>query len=461
MLVIKDRRKLYEQLRIKHPVFIYKKYTYAVINNELEINFFFFLGEKKTFTARHIFILPLNFDKNRLSDSLFRNIIFNMGMIELISYWKAACSPSLIIEAGYLDDHQLHFWKKTYKHGLGEFFYTNGIKPEEDFITISSIGKEKYDSSIAQDDSDDRILVPIGGGKDSVVTLELLSNRRNCVPFIMNPREASNQTVQLAGYSSGEIITSKRFIDSELLELNGTGYLNGHTPFSAMLAFTTVLVAYLYGIKEIALSNESSANEPTIPGTKINHQYSKSLDFEIDFSEYLNKYIVRDINYFSFLRPLNELSITKLFTRFHHHFDSFKSCNVGSKTDSWCGKCPKCLFTFIMLAPFTGLGPLTAIFGKNLFDDSSLIPAVDQLSGVANEKPFECIGTVDEVNAALQYFAGMLKKDNYPVLIDHYLKEVPLKADVGADFSRLLREFGQHNIPDDELVNILKTSMNV
>ena len=163
------------------------------------------------------------------------------------------------------------------------------------------------------------------------------------------------------------------------------------------------MIGFATNSKYIALSNESSANEPTVPDSEINHQYSKSVEFENDFRNYVNDYISSDIQYFSFLRPINEVQIASLFAKNKEYYKVFKSCNVGSKTDSWCGKCPKCLFTWIIMSPFIPENELIEIFGKNLLNDNDLIPIVKQLKGEVEVKPFECVGTVEEVNACLRF----------------------------------------------------------
>jgi hypothetical protein len=106
----------------------------------------------------------------------------------------------------------------------------------------------------------------------------------------------------VAGFDTLEqIFIIEREIDPLLLKVNAKGYLNGHTPFSAMLAFYTVLAAHLTQTRDIALSNESSANEATIVGTEINHQYSKSLEFERDFQDYVAHFMNDCAHYYSHL----------------------------------------------------------------------------------------------------------------------------------------------------------------
>jgi hypothetical protein len=219
------------------------------------------------------------------------------------------------------------------------------------------------------------------------------------IPLIVNPRGATLNCVKTAGYGENDFIVINRTLDPTMLQLNAEGYLNGHTPFSALLAFISVLVAFGSRSKYIALSNENSANESTVPGTNINHQYSKSIEFERDFRNYVAENLNNKVQYFSFLRPLSELQIASLFAQCEAYHPVFRSCNVGSKTDSWCGHCPKCLFTWIILSPFLSREKLTAIFGMDLMADASLQPIMEELNGTAVVKPFECVGTVEEVRA--------------------------------------------------------------
>jgi len=449
-----DRSNLYRQLRREYTYFSYESFSYALVNSELHIFFEFNLADKYNFRPEIKLPLPANFDADILTGSLFRNIIFNMGMVELLSYWKAACPPRLIVKPVSLSSEQIKWWKKLYLNGLGEFFYENGIIPAEDFVNIIPEGEERLEKEPFV--GNEEVLVPVGGGKDSVVTLELLSKLKKCRPFIVNPREASINSANTAGFGMDEIIMLSRSIDPQLLELNSQGFLNGHTPFSAMLAFTSTLVAVIYGTREIALSNESSANEPSIPGTNINHQYSKTLEFENDFREYLSEFITDGIEYYSFLRPLNELQIARIFSSFPAHFSSFRSCNVGSKSDSWCGKCSKCLFTYIVLSPFIGHGQLMQIFGKDLFEDESLIPLLEQLCGIAEEKPFECVGTLEEVNAAIRTYIQKNQDREMLVLLMHYVRHKDQDKVLPDKMELLLKEFGMHNIPGKEKVQMLK-----
>lgn len=412
----------FEELRKIHPLFCYESFNYKYDGRSFDLDFHFRLSDEIQFRphARISWNDRLFRKYNELSASDIDNLVFHIGMMELISYWKAACPPLVQIKSADLTASQVSFWKKLYFNGLGEFFYTNSIPADENtFMDLVPAGTADYPAFSAE--LPEKAIVPVGGGKDSSVTAGLMQKGAiDWVPMVINPREATRQVIQAAGSSDNETVIINRQIDPLLLELNRAGYLNGHTPFSALLAFYSLLAAYLTGRSDIILSNESSASEPTIPGTTINHQYSKSFEFEYDFRNYCRQFISPGFNYFSLLRPLTELQIAGFFSRMPHFFGHFKSCNAGSKTDTWCGKCPKCLFTYIILSPYIDPDRLIRLFGRNLFDDPELQGILDELTGNAETKPFECIGTIEEVNLALTSLIERYQGQPLPFLLEYY-----------------------------------------
>jgi len=387
----------------------------------------------------------------------YRNLLFHIGMIELISYWKTACPPEVIIKNHKLSETQVLWWKNVYYQGLGEFFYTNSITTSiDDFMTITSEGE-----SFETDDFnlDETVIVPVGGGKDSVVTLELISKSEKIRPFIMNPRGATIECARVSGFGNDSFFEVNRRLDPLLLQLNAQGFLNGHTPFSALLAFYSLLVSAITGHRNIALSNESSANEPTVAGTEVNHQYSKSYAFEADFRNYVRSYISGSFNYFSFLRPLNELQIAKLFAEQVKYYPVFKSCNAGSKTDIWCCNCPKCLFAFTILSPFIPVIEMVHIFGKNLFEMPQMLTYLKQLTGIDEVKPFECVGTIDEVNAALQIFIDQRLHEKLPLLIDYYSNTTNFPKYSPVLAKTILAEFNTEHFLEPRFLQIIQKGL--
>ena len=411
--------KTYSSLRVAHPTFYYKNYEIDIKNGSICITYHFEIENLAKFSP--CWELPIGENAVEISDKNFQAMVFNLGLAELVSYWKITCSPKVKIECGNLSPRQINWWKKLYYHGLGEFFYLNHINADENFMRIECAGQPDAISPSKRFLKGN--LIPVGGGKDSNVTLELLHDfKSDNHPYIINPRGATVDSVLVAGYTN--TLTAKRTLDKEMLRLNKEGYLNGHTPFSAIVAFSSVLTAYVNNIKYVVLSNESSANESTVAGSTVNHQYSKSFEFENDFNTYEKEFIKSGVYYFSLLRPLSEYQIASYFSKLENYHGVFKSCNKGSHTNIWCADCPKCLFVYCILSPFLSPDELTKIFGRDMGSDENLISTLNQLIGnETDEKPFECVGSRDEVNFAL--CEAIKKWDNLPLLFEYY-KSTPL-----------------------------------
>ena len=411
----------FEKLRAAHPIFTYEGYEYRVTDGILYIRFDFKIGDNIRFQPE-MSLEGTQYVAYPDDLTTLEGFIFNIGMIELISYWKCCCCPEIHIRPYRLDEDQQFWWKKLYWNGLGEFYYRNHLQClPDDFLhfTFDENAPHYQSLNFVKSELSDRVIVPIGGGKDSVVTLEELRVHREVIPFIINPRGATIDCARIAGFEMPQqVLVLHREIAPRLLELNREGYLNGHTPFSAMLAFYTTLLSAVTGVRDVALSNESSANEPTIPGTYINHQYSKSLEFEEDFRDYVQTYMGDCNHYFSYLRPLTELQIAEKFARYPQYFKVFKSCNAGSKENKWCCNCPKCLFAYIILSPFIDDATMIDIFGEDLLNKAELSQTFEELAGLSLNKPFECVGTIGEVNQALRMLCQS-RGDKY--LIKHYI----------------------------------------
>ncbi len=249
--------------------------------------------------------------------------------------------------------------------------------------------------------------MPFSGGRDSIATLEKLKEQKKEITlFSVNPIKQIQKTAEVSGMRKQIVV--KRGIDKKLLELNKKGYLNGHTPFTALLSFLSVLCAFLFDCKRIVFSNEKSANEGNTKylGKTINHQYSKSSEFEKKFKSYCKKYLVKNINYHNFLRKYTDLEISKMFGKYPKYFSVFSSCNAAMKIkpslkSRWCGKCPKCLFVYMTLYPYLKKQELIKIFNEDLFEKKELLSIMKSLIGQGKHKPFECVGTYKESRTAL------------------------------------------------------------
>lgn len=412
----------YSELIRKYPVMYYHGYHIEETDDEICISFDFETKGLSSFAPT--FRLPKPHGSERVSHfRVFREAVFSLGMVELISYWKISCPPQVIVECGALNDEQISWWKKLYINGLGEFFYKNGIHTDmESFMHLCSAGKPA-EGEEAKDVFQGN-LIPVGGGKDSFVTLDILrdfhdENRTFVIGKVMSAVHSSIA----AGYDVPQLIRAERTLDPRMLELNRQGYLNGHTPFSALAAFASYLAAFVWKRRYIVLSNEASANESTVKGSTVNHQYSKTFEFEQDFNHYADRWLDGRIHYFSLLRGLSELQIAGIFATLKQYHSVFRSCNVGSKEEKWCGHCAKCLFVALMMRAYLSADEVTAIFGRDMLDDPEMKELFNELSGISDNKPFECVGTRDEVNVAIAMGIRRSEEagEKLPLLYRYYL----------------------------------------
>lgn len=452
--------KKYKDLRDKYPTIVYKDYKTIDTNTHIVTEYTYTLGE-------HTFTPTISIDKKYITNKNIDNIfleylLFNYGLVNIINYFKLTCPKEIIVECGYLEKEQTEFFKKLIYNGLSEYFYRNEIDLSYDEFTNFKINSDKkFEFNITNVFNGNLILV--GGGKDSITSLELLKNEKNnnkCFLFERNiyPKNMpSYNSIYMAGYTDNDILIFESEIDALLLKLNKEGFLNGHVPFSSQLAFASYIMAYLNNKQYIIVSNEASSNEGNVKDSNVNHQYSKSIEFENDFRAYTNKYFIKEIEYFSLLRPLLEIQIAKIFSNYPKYFNIFRSCNLSSKHTgtNWCCNCSKCLFIFIILSPFIKQDELIKIFGTNLLDNPSLLQDFICLLGYSDNKPFECVGTYDEVKFACFKTIDALEKDNIPLpkLLQYY------KDNYQIDSKNIMNYFNtNHNIPQ-KYIDIIKKEL--
>ena len=449
----------YKELRKKYPRFIYEKYFYKISGNNLEIFFNFKIEPDVQFNPQ---ITIENIDKSRINNAL-NNLIFHLGLMEIPSYWKATCSPEIIIKAGPLNKKQIKWWKDLIINGMGQFFYENKIdwRPKN-FLTIKCGNKNKHKSFDGK--LKNRYLVPFAGGRDSIVTLESLKKKGETALFLVNSNKQIKKVAKASGLKKQIIV--KRIIDRGLLELNKKGFLNGHTPFTALLSFLSVFCAVLFNYKNVVFSNEKSADEGNIKylGKIINHQWAKGSQFETMFKNYCKKYLAKNVNYFSFLRKYTELEISKMFIKYPKYFSSFSSCNasmkIGAKQIRWCGNCPKCLFVYLTLYPFLEKKELMKIFGKDIFKNKKLLPVMKSLIGQGRPKPFECVGTKKESLIAFYLALRSLKQRGVkpPFLLRYFQNEIlPKHSNLEKESQKTMKVWNsQHNLPKEFEKNLKK-----
>ena len=437
----------FEELREKYPVFNYDGYKINKNKDTIDIEYNFSIDNLDSFKTN--WTIPYKEKNTKMllgantiekEEQILNKLVFSLGLVEAISYYKLTCAKEVNVKCGTLTNSQAKFFKKLFYKGLGEFMFINNINISlDDFFKLNY--EETNEKPISDPGSYKNALVPVGGGKDSCVTLEMIQNNSYVTTFAINPNETIKNVIKASEITRN--INVDRKLDPKIIEYNAKGFLNGHTPFSAMVAFSSFLTAYLNSIKYITLSNESSANESTVKDSFINHQYSKSLEFENDFIEYIKTVTDSDIHYFSYLRMMNEIEIAKFFSQNSKYFKVFRSCNKGSKKGIWCCDCAKCLFVYIILSPFIKEETLIEIFGKKVLDNPNLEEDFKGLIGVNENKPFECVGTREEVAAALKVYIS-----NHSSLLTDKYKDYILSLKGRSLEELAVEETNNHNVPD-------------
>lgn len=326
-----------------------------------------------------------------------------------ISYYKAACPPRLRVPF-VVPPALLAFVRSVYEQGLAEFAHANGVDDLGERLRFEvDEGAVAEPVSPAHAGGGD-VVVPLGGGKDSLVAVDCLE--RAGVAFRTIAVGSAPRLDLVARAVGREHLRIRRTLDPRLFALNEQGALNGHVPITAILAAIMSCAGAFYGFDTIVLANERSADAPTrllADGRAVNHQFSKTLAFERAFQAVLATE-APGLRYFSLLRPWSELAITRRFASLRRFHDVFSSCNGnfrlrGSEGARWCGSCPKCRFVFLALAPFLPASELVAIFGRNLLAEPEQLPGFAVLVGLDGDKPFECVGEIGESRAALAQLA--------------------------------------------------------
>lgn len=383
---------------------------YTFDSTTLKASFFYSFDHEVNFTETIDFACPELHVISIIDTEVMNTLLFHLSLALWISYYKLYPTKDLVIETWTINDDQKQFWKTFYMQGLGEFFYTNNLSPQG-LINFVNWSKETPHTLFAS--SSPITMVAIGWWKDSLVSVETI--KKLGIPFYTSTFGKDYYLHKVVGDKIGvPRLLMKRTMDPQMFAMNQEWYYNGHVPISGIIAFVLVTAAYLYDYSTIIMSNEKSANEgnTVLDWIEINHQRSKSYQFESDFSEYCKKYLSHDVKYFSLLRGMYEINIAKIFAQYPEYFEVFSSCNNNFKiiesnktTDHRrCGVCPKCAFVYSTLRPFITDKNIQTIFGQELYDNEKLIPLYKELLGIDWIKPFECVGTNEEVIYAMYLY---------------------------------------------------------
>ena len=373
-----------------------------------------------------------------------------LHLIAGVSYYKAGVPPKIELADGPLDDGTADLLQALYLHGLAEFAYRNKLDLR-DRVVFPRGGTGQPAAQVLG--LHKRTLVPIGGGKDSLVAVEAIKSIGGEATAVW---VGNSPLIAACAERTGlPMLNIQRELAAGLFELNRHGAWNGHIPVTAVNSAILAVAAIIYGYDSIAFANERSASAATLEydGQQVNHQWSKGYAFEQLLGNWLHTHVAADLDYCSLLRPYSELAITRAFARLTPYFDTFSSCNrnfklLGPKpADRWCGHCPKCHFVFLALAPFLPKPRLLSIFGRNLLDDETQAAGFDALLEYQDHKPFECVGEGAEARAAM-YALSQRPEWAEDALVARFRSEILPQLDVaGLTLEPWLQPSPEHRVP--------------
>ncbi len=347
----------------------------------------------------------------------FERALLHLHVAAGTSYYKTAAPDRVIVEDESLSVGELDLHRHLYDDGLREFAVTNGLPVPRPVTVVPSRG-EATQPLPAGGTLPPGLVVPIGGGKDSMVLIEAVRHLQPRL-FAVNPHPL---VLDLAAEAGLELLVVRRRLDPGLADLHRSGAYNGHVPVTAIVSLVAAVGAFVHGYDTIVMAIERSASEETVSvgGVPVNHQYSKSREFEEQLAGQLRSTVAPELTYGSGLRPWSELAISRTFAGLTRYHGTFCSCNTAFRQDAverdrWCGHCPKCRFVALMLAPYLEPSQLTAIIGTDLFADPGQIAGFAALMSDA-DKPFECVGERRESAVALRLLTGLPEWREAPVV---------------------------------------------
>ncbi|RFU23264.1 hypothetical protein [Geodermatophilus marinus] len=363
------------------------------------------------------------------------------------SYYKLR-APGRVTVTRPLTEAQLAVAEAAYTHGLGEFAAVNRL-PVPHEVAVDAETRDDVLPGAAPGGSG--ALLPVGGGKDSALALVVVTP---ATALAVNPTDAQRAVTAAAGVP---LLGVRRRLDPLLAERTRAGGLNGHVPVTAINSAISTLVAVLGGFDPVVFANERSADEETleVAGARVNHQYSKSYEFERLFAAAAAEV---GVGYFSLTRQLSELATVAAVAALPDLRGEILSCNRsytqrhmglaggGPAEQRWCLHCDKCLFTFLCFAVFLPPAEAVAVFGGNPLEDLSLADGFRVLW--ATEKPFDCVGERAESAAAMAHLAGSTAWGRAPVVRALGAEAAAFAGVTGATVAGFLEPRGEHAVPD-------------
>ncbi|HEU4753681.1 MAG TPA: endonuclease domain-containing protein, partial [Armatimonadota bacterium] len=152
----------------QYATFTFDSYRLDPASRRVELHYS--LDDAVRFTETVTFPAPWN---ERHDRAAVDRALATLHLLGGISYYKTCCPKRIEVRTAPLSEEQARFFERVYENGLGEFFYRNDL----DFrglVRFPASGEGRRNEAHPAPYRPRRVLAPIGGGKDSIVTAEWL-----------------------------------------------------------------------------------------------------------------------------------------------------------------------------------------------------------------------------------------------------------------------------------------------
>ncbi len=380
--------------------------------NELILEFFY-EGKK----IKKIYRLS---EKINVNNKTIKNVVFNIGLMNLIDFDQIVIPDEVHINAGKLTKYAKEFYFYVRDNYARQSFFERKMPLSKLTRKIYSKGPKYgiYKGLLNKK----QVVCSFGGGKESLLYFYLFKkwNIKGCWFY---RDKATNVKIKKSIMDSLDtkdyIRVAERTVGDIQLPPSRT-----HTGISIFI-FLMVLIALHKKYSYICMGNERSANDPYCiwDGKVVNHQFDKAIPYRLKINEYIKKYIAPEINFFSIFEGLYEFKLAQLIPIIDtKSLMLMTSCNKGTDRKKWCCKCPKCAWGFAILSYALGKDKAIKIVGEDIFNDVWLFK---EMLDPKIRKPFECLGERTEIWLIL---SKCIEKKQKGKVLDyfrrHYLDEI-------------------------------------
>lgn len=398
-------------------------------------------------------------------EPIVKKIIFHIIAFEINKF--ASLAPDSIDFgplADYVTPKFAELWSLIFKHVWGQWRFENNLPDYQGpSIVVSESGRTDKAISVMPG------LVPVisfcGGGKDSLVAAKLLE--RAGIPF--SSLAYASSIYGQAGPQLGlidalldqtAVVNRHRqwvyddFLDSPVLSMLPDQKIKtlcaAETPSSIFGCMPFVLQR---GYTRVVLGHERSADNGNMvwskTGEEINHQWGKSYEAETAIQKYISEELIANLIVGSVLKPIYDVMIFNLLKKDSDKIKYTHSCNVRKP---WCMKCPKCAYVWLNYMAYLPIEKVDAMFHQNLFDIPENQTWFEQLLGLAEHTPFECVGQPEETKIA---FELCRRKGLTGTAMDRYIKAFPNPDLTGHVDALLAIDDRRTMLPGDVMSGIL------